>query len=304
MRPVGFSLRQLEYFIAVANTGTMSAAAGQFHVSQSAVSLAVGQMERTLGVQLFLRRRSKGLSLTPAGSQLLTDARRLLEHAGELQASARSLGQELTGRLVVGCFPTLTPFLMGRMLEEFPRRHPGVVVDFLEGSVAQLQDWLLDGRCEAALMYDIGIGPGIRTTVLHRSRPYVLLPAAHRLARRKAVWLRELAAEPLVMIDMPPSEQHLTEMLTNAGVTPHIRHRTTSFESVRSLVARGAGYGLLIQRPALASSYEALPLATLEIRDDIAEVPVLLATPAAGRLTRRAQAFVEFCTDAFASARP
>ncbi len=295
------SLRQLEYFVAAAEAGTMSGAAERFPVSSSAVSLAVAQLERSLGVQLFHRVKAKGLSLTAAGAELLPDARRLLAEAGELEHNARSLGHELKGRLTIGCYPTLTPFLMPRVLDDFPRLHPLVEMRFLEGSVAELQDWLIEGRCEAALMFDIGIRPALERTVLFAIRPQVVLPASHRLAERSAVRLRELADEPMVMIDMPPSEQFFTGLLERADVTPTIVHRTISFEAVRSLVARGLGWSMLIQRPAVDLSYEGLPLVTVPIRDRIDDVEILLVTPP-GRQTRRAVAFGRRCVELFAKA--
>ncbi|MGC9538863.1 LysR substrate-binding domain-containing protein [Streptomyces sp. UG1] len=125
-----------------------------------------------------------------------------------------------------------------------------------------------------------------------------MLAADHQLAGRRVLWLREVLDEPMIMLDMGPSEQYYTTMLRSVGITPAVRHRTASFESVRSLVARGIGWSLLIQRPAIDLSYEALPLATAEIRDDIEEVDVVLAVPAGMRLTRRTRAFVDFCLDA------
>jgi DNA-binding transcriptional LysR family regulator len=131
MKPVAVSLRQLEYFVAAAEAGQMSAAAARFPVSQSAVSVAIAQLERTLGVQLFHRRKARGLSLTPAGTELFTDARRLLEHAVELEASAQTIGQEISGLLKIGCFPTLTPFYMPRVLDAFAQGQQLRVFDFL-----------------------------------------------------------------------------------------------------------------------------------------------------------------------------
>ncbi|HXO55896.1 MAG TPA: LysR family transcriptional regulator, partial [Mycobacterium sp.] len=133
------SLRQLEYFVAVAEQGTMAAAGEHCRISQSAISLAVSQLERVLGVQLFLRQRSKGLTLTNAGRLVLTDARRLLQQTDELQDRARSLGQELSGRLVTGCYATLTPYLLPIIFQAFRKAEPGIEIEFVEGSVAELQ---------------------------------------------------------------------------------------------------------------------------------------------------------------------
>ncbi|WP_028923277.1 LysR family transcriptional regulator [Pseudonocardia acaciae] len=300
MRSTRVTLRQLEYFVAAADTGTMSGAAEGLLISQSAVSLAIAQLERALGAQLFLRHKARGLSLTPAGTHLLVEARRLLEHAGELETSVRSLGQELSGRLTIGSFPTLTPFLMPRILRELPRRHPGVSISFRDGSAAELQEWLLGGLCEVALTYDIGIGPGIATISLYRMRPHILVAADHPLAAHPTVYLREVAEYPAIMIDYPPNEEWFTQLFVRAGITPDVSHRAVDFESVRALVARGIGWSVLAQRPSIEVSYENLPLVMLEIRDEVPDVGVVLATPESARLTQRARAFIDFCRDEFA----
>ena len=289
------TLRQLEYALAVADDGTMAGAAERLHVSQSAVSLAVSDLERVLGVQLFLRRKARGMALTPAGLAVLPEIRSLLAQAGDLHSMARRLGQDVDGTLALGCYTTLTPYLVPRVLGEFPRRHPSVVIDLFEGSVDQVQERLLDGRCEVALMYETGIVPEVATTPLYTLRPCVIVPAGHRLARHDGpIGLVELGDEPMVMPDMPPSEDLFREILGGAGVHPRVAVRTTTAESVRSLVACGAGYSMVLHRPG-PTTYAGLPLVYLEIADDVRGVEIVLAHARSARPTRRARAFGDFC---------
>jgi DNA-binding transcriptional LysR family regulator len=289
------NLRQLDYFVAAAEVGSMSAAAERVHISQSAISVGIAELERRLGVCLLLRRKARGLTLTEAGRLLLPRARALLAGSEELQEGMREMGQQLAGRLMVGCFTTIAPLVLPRLLEGFQTAHPGVSVDFAEGSLGELQHLLFEGRCELALMYDVDIRPGIDREVLYAARPHVLLPAGHRLAGRERIRLADLAGEPMVMLDLPPSMRYFSAVLAGAGVEPVIRHRTSSFEMVRSLVARGVGFSLLIQRPAAEVSYEGRPLVTIPIADDLDPLPVVLAWPADAVPTRRAAAFAEHC---------
>ncbi|MFI6284866.1 LysR family transcriptional regulator [Streptomyces sp. NPDC051018] len=292
---MALSLRQLRYFVAAAEVGTISGAAAREHISQSAVALAIGELERTLGVQLFLRRQAKGLTITHAGLSVLADARPLLAHAEELVSSARHLGGQLSGDLTVGCYTTLAPFLMPSLLEGFAAEHPTVRLSFVEGSQVELQEKLLDGRCEVALLYDLDLQPGVHQETLYHTRPHVVLPGTHALARQASVSLHDLADEPMIMLDYPPSRHYFTQLLESLGVRPVIRHTTSSFETVRSLVARGLGYSLLIQRPASGVSHEGKPLAECPIREQVPDMPVLLAWPARAKLTRRAAALADFC---------
>jgi DNA-binding transcriptional LysR family regulator len=294
-----FSFRQLEYFVTAADEGTMAGAAGRHHISQSAVSLAINELERGLGVQLFMRRKARGIELTGAARELLPEIRRLLAHAAEVQSTARSVGQTVAGDLVLGCYPTLTPFLLPEILRRFPAQHPSVTVRLFEGSVSEMTGRLLDGTCEVALMYDLGIGQEITTTVLYEVRPYVLLAADHRLAVPGAISLADLRDEPMVMLDMPPSATMFREVLAAGGVEPMVRFSSASFESVRSLVASGAGYSLLLQRPSPQATYAGPPLVHREIAEDVRTVDVVLAHARSARLTRRAQSFAEFCRETF-----
>jgi DNA-binding transcriptional LysR family regulator len=292
------TLRQLEYALAVADDGTMSGAAETLNVSQSAVSMAVAGLEQALGVQLFMRRKAKGVTLTGVGRTVLPEIRRLLTQAEDLQSTARGLGQSVGGPLALGCYPPLTPFLVPRILNAFPRRHPLVDIRLFEGSVDELQERLVDGRCEVALMYESGIGPDVTATRLYTLRPYVILPADHRLAREAdAIHLADLRDEPMVMPDMPPSEDLYREILSGAGVEPTVSFTATTAEALRSLVACGVGYSLVLQRPSPATTYAGPPLRYREIADDIRSVDVVLAHAKAARLTSRARAFSDFCRE-------
>src|SRR4051812_21590724 len=127
------NLRQLECFVTAADAGTMTAAAGRLYVSQSAISLAVGQLERSLGSQLFIREKARGLQLTAAGRRLLPEARSLLAHAEEVRSTAEEAGGGLRGSLTVGCFRTAAPFVLPELLETFAIEQPDVELDFVEG---------------------------------------------------------------------------------------------------------------------------------------------------------------------------
>jgi DNA-binding transcriptional LysR family regulator len=289
------SLHRLAYFVTAADIGTMSGAAQHLYVSQSAVSLGIAELERRLGVQLMLRSKAKGLSLTEAGRHLLPRARALLTQAEDLEADVRHERHSIAGRLVVGCFTSIGPFLLPRLLEAFQAAYPEVFLDFIEGSLVELQQSLRDGRCELAMLYDVGIETDIDYEELYGCHPYVLVSPDHPLADKEKIRLSELASHDMIMMDFPPSMQYFNEILVDAGVNPIIRHRTQSFELTRSLVARGFGYSLLIQRPVTDVTYEGRGLRVRSIADDVAPLPVVLAWHAATRLSPRAVAFATFC---------
>jgi DNA-binding transcriptional LysR family regulator len=293
------TVRQLEYLIAVAETGSLTAAAARCHVSQGAISLALSELERVLDLRLVVRSPRRGAALTAAGTRVLADARRVVGAMGELGAEARGLSRHVSGVLTVGCYAPIAPFHLPAAIATFERAHPEVSVRFVEGSLPEIGEDLVAGRCEIAFLYDQDLVPGIATRTLYDLPPKILLSAGHRLRRRRAVALRELAEDPFVLLDVPPSEQYFRSVFAAAGVEMVVTHRARSFELARSLVARGIGYSMTVQQPVVNASYEGLEVVAVELRDTVPTTPVVLGWAAGGPLTRRAQAFAEHCSDLF-----
>ena len=291
------NLRQVECFVAAADAGSMTAAAERLLVSQSAVSLAVAGLEQALGTDLFIRRRGRGLELTAAGRELLLPARNMLADAEAMRAQADAIGHGLSGRLTVGCFGTGAPLVLPALMETFERRHPGMTLDFVEGSTDVLEAALLEGRCEVALMYDVGLHLELEKEPLYSTVPYALFAPEHELAARGSVTLAELAGFDFIALDVQPVHEHQLGLFAHAGVSPQIRYRTSSYELLRSLVARNLGFTLLISRPYGDVSYEGRPLVVVPLSGAVKPVDVMLARAPGVRPTLRAQAFAAHCRE-------
>ncbi|WP_037866152.1 LysR substrate-binding domain-containing protein [Streptomyces sp. NRRL S-1868] len=296
-----FTLVQLRYFLAAAELGSMTAAAAQVNVSQSAVSTAVTHLERELGVQLLIRRHAKGLALTASGERFVHEVREFLARAEELTESARSLGRDPVGELSVGCFTTLAPFSLPRLLRDMAQRYPAVGVSVVEGEMQFLQEALRTGACELALMYDLGLDSDIEGEVLGSAPPYALVPDGHRLAGRGQARFAELAEEPMILLDLPLSRDYFTSLLARAGLTPQVRHRSTSYETVRAMVGAGHGWSLLNQRPVHATTYDGGRAVALALTDPLPALRVVLARMRGSRLTSRARAFASVCRETYRS---
>ena len=281
--------------MAAADAGTMTAAAQRLFVSQSAISLAIAQLERNVGTQLVIRHRARGLELTPSGRRLLPEARSLLAHAEDVRAAAEAEGGELRGPLTVGCFRTAAPFLMPELLERSAAEQPEVSLHFIEGPSDELGAALLEGRCEIAVLYRRDLDDRIATEVLRSMEPYALLSPEHPLADRPSLSLAELAPHPMIMLDVPPSRGYYEDMFRHAGLDLNVRHAASSYELVRSLVGRNLGYALQLSRPLVDRSYEGRPLLQVPLHDDPLQTELVLAWPEGVRLTRRARAFADLC---------
>lgn len=296
MKQSRFSLRQLEYFVAVAEAGTLAKAAVRLHVSQPGLSQSLTDLERALDVQLAVRRKAHGVTLTPTGRQVLHMARELLRRAEDLESVA-SGGDYLSGVLSIGCYVSLAPTALPPLLQEFSTLHPGLELEFVEGTQDVLQRRLLSGELDVAILYDMEVQPEMSRAVIDTKRPHILLPESHRFAGRSAVSLADLAEEPMVLLDAPPSSHNTLGIFERFGVVPDVRYRPTTFELTRALVGRGMGYALLVQRPANERTYEGHRVVVKEIAEQVGDSRVLVVWPKTIRLNRRAQAFVEFCRE-------
>jgi DNA-binding transcriptional LysR family regulator len=293
-----FSLRQLSYLVAVADLGSMTAAAEAEHVSQAAISVGIHDLERRLGVQLLARRPGHGVSLTEAGVDVVADARRVLTAAADVQSSARAPGAELRGTLRLGCYSTLAPLYLPPLHGTFAVQHPAMELSVVEGSQEELRRALTSGTCELAITYDTGLGPGLVTETIRSLRPYALLAADHRLAAQASVTVQELAEDPLVVYSHGPSPGNTEQLFREVGAVPRIVHSSPNIEVVRCLVARGLGWTHLLQRWPLDVSLEGLPLACVPLTGDVPVYRVVAAWPEQDRLSRRAAAVITFLHDA------
>ncbi|MFI9461095.1 LysR family transcriptional regulator [Streptomyces xiamenensis] len=292
---VGFTLVQLRYFLVAAESGSMTAASAELHIAQSAVSTAVYNLERDLQAQLFIRRRGRGLVLTPAGKRLQHQARELLARAREIEGEARGSGGAFSGPVAVGCFVTLAPYHLPALFSECTSRYPGIEIDVVEAEAEQLIQALRAGRIDFALTYDLGLSgdPELRSETIAHAPAYAIVPAGHPLAGRESVELTELAAEPLVLLDLPHSRDYFRALVAATGTEPDVRYRTQSYETVRSMVAQGLGYSVLNQRPATSQTYGGGEVVALPLRDGRPPLEVKLVYVDSVAQTARTRAVME-----------
>jgi DNA-binding transcriptional LysR family regulator len=293
MASLPFTLRQLEYFDTIASEGSLAGAAERCHVSASALALAIDDLEHHLAQQLFVRRKGRGVTLTAAGARLLTTARGVLAHAEALAGEASEAAGSLTGRFAIGCFSTLAPFFLPGIMDGFGRRHPGLALEFSEASAPELDDLLLQGRVDVALLYAVDVSPQLVFDPVHAYRPHVVLAARHALAGGVSARLADLAAEPLILLDMHPARRNTEQIFAALGLAPRVGHVTTSFELARCLAGRGLGYSVLFQKPAPSTTYDGQPVATLPIEEDLPPTVVGLARPAGALPSARYAALLE-----------
>lgn len=250
-------LRQLRYFVAVAEELHFRRAAARLHISQPPLSQQIRALEDELGFALLTRTRRR-VELTAAGAAFLRDARALLGELEGAVATARRIDAGQTGRLRVNFVGSALFSIVPGAVERFRRARPGVELELRErATVDQL-------RAVRAGVADVGlVRPPIEDdgelhaqTVL-RERTVAALPTGHALAGLSRVPLRRLAAEPLVLF---PRDQAtgfhdlLIDSLAGAGVAPRVIQYAPEMLTIIGLVAAGTGVSLVpasVQRLAL-----------------------------------------------------
>jgi DNA-binding transcriptional LysR family regulator len=296
-----FTLRQLEYVVAAAETGSVTLAAARVHASQPTVSAAIAGVEQALGMQLFVRRHAQGLSVTPAGQEFVREAGSLLRHAAELDEIAVRLRDEVSGPLGVGCLVTLAPLIAPRLCGSFEQRHPAARVELAESGQDELLARLRDGSLAVGLTYDLGLAGDIEFEQLAELPPVALFAASHPLAVKRSVTLERLAKEPLVLLDLPLSRDYFRSLFAKRGLEPVVARRSPHMEVVRALVGNGFGYSLVNARPSNDRALDGAQLAIVPISGAHRPMRLGIATLRGLRRSRAATAFREHCRTQAAS---
>ncbi|MBE66693.1 MAG: LysR family transcriptional regulator [Gammaproteobacteria bacterium] len=248
-----FSLRQLQYFAAVAEYGSFRQAAFRLEITQPTLSHQVATMERALKVQLFERTR-KGINTTPQGRELLLSARRVLEEAQGFTTQAALLSGGGIGTYRLGVTPTLGPYLLPHILNPIHNNHVDLKLYVRENPPSELETGLINGQHDLILTTLPIMSSELIVAPLFREPLKLALARDHRLADRLIINRGDLLGEPVLTI----SEHHLfhrqiTELCEEVGAPVLRDYEGTSLDTLRQMVVMGMGVAFL---PALYAKSE------------------------------------------------
>jgi DNA-binding transcriptional LysR family regulator len=292
-----FTLKQLEYFVAAGETGSITLASERVHISQPSISAAITQIEQEFGFQLFLRHHAQGLSLTPQGAHFLREAKNLLLQAEELNATASALSGRIAGPLTIGCPVTLYPLIVPELIQAFRSRFEEVRIEAVAGNRTELFAGLRRGDIAMALGYDMGVAPDILFEPLADLPPFIFVAAGHPLAGHGTVPLKAMAEEPFLLLDLPFSRDYFLSLFHQQELQPRIIGGFEHMDTIRGLVARGNGFGISNIRPRNTASLDGLPLAYLTMHGPARPLSLGLASLKGMRRTRTADAFATLCRE-------
>ncbi|GGF12473.1 LysR family transcriptional regulator [Youhaiella tibetensis] len=288
---MAFTIRQLQYFIAVAEQGTVSGAAQTLSISQSAVTEAIKDLEQDLGVELFERHR-RGLSITQKGHQFMRHATRILASVSDARRSFTDEEEPASGLLHLGVTSLVAGYVLSDLLARYRRAFPSVEVTAIEDNGDYLEHLLIGGELDVAVMVISNLRDRVALQAeIFETSPYRLwLPLGHRLGGADIINVADIASEPLIMLTVDETEEYTGKLLGALGARPHVAFRTRSVEAVRSLVATGAGIALL---PDLIYRPWSLEGDRIESRDIAGSLPVVQV----GMVWRRGSALPQAARD-------
>jgi DNA-binding transcriptional LysR family regulator len=243
---VSFSLRQIRYFVGVAEAGSVSGAAHELSVSQSTITEALQDLERDLGFPL-IERHARGVRLTLKGQQFLRHARKIMADIADARRALTEDATPAVARIDVGVTPLVAGYVLADLLARFRRAFPQVAVTVTEDNRDYLEHLLVGGELDLAVVVLAGVPvmQGLQAEVIEASRSRVWLPLGHRLAGYETISLADIAREPQVLLSVDEIAERVESQMRRLGHRPTVSFRTRSVEAVRSLVATGAGVAVL-----------------------------------------------------------
>lgn len=286
-------LKQLDYFVHVADASSFSKAAQLLSVAQPALSRQIRTLEVELRQTLFLR-NGRGVTLTPPGVRLLAHARGILQQVERVRAELDESRNAPVGRVAVGVPPSVSRVLSGPLVAEFRARFPRADMSIAEGLTVHILEWLALGRVDVGIVYNPPASPAVELRPFVEQQLYLIGPKRARPGDRGgSVELRELPTYPLII----PSRPHTIRMLVDSrlsalGLKAAVALEIDGIRAILDLVQRGHGYAVL-PRHALIEAGPGAKLTARPIVQPALRSVMAVATSAQRPLTRMAQETIE-----------
>ena len=240
-------LRQLRYFLAVAEELHFTRAAERLGITQPPLSQQIQRLESDLGIALFTR-DNRGVTLTEAGKALTDGARRTVAEAERARAEVERVARGEVGELTIGTVSSAWYVLLPRVLRSFRRHYQDVNILANSMSTTEQVNRVLTGAVDVALLRNPIDEPTVNTEVVIPDTLMIAMPEGHRLATRNQVELSELADEMLVILPRrysPTGYDQITQMCLEAGFQPRIFQETIEINAVIGLVIAGMGISII-----------------------------------------------------------
>ncbi len=240
-------IRQLRYFITVAEELNFARAAKRLAMAQPPLSQAIRNLETELGVELFDRTR-RPIALTRAGRALLAEALPIIDQIAYVVEATRRAGASKGGHLEIGAVSAAQLGVLPRLLSVFHTAYPDVQLGIDDITSSRQLRAIREGRIDIGFIHSPAYDPMLETRIVHREGLSLILPARHRLSSLPSIELSELGSETFIMFDRaesPALYDQITGLCRAAGFRPRIRQHVNRFTAIISLVAVGVGVAVV-----------------------------------------------------------
>lgn len=294
---IRFTFRQLEYFVAVGEAGSISMASEKVNVSSPSISAAISHLEKEFGLPLFVRQHAQGLSLTSAGRRMMDEARLILAAGESMSDLASDLSGSIRGPLSIGCLLTFAQMVLPAIRRSFVQTHPEVRITQHELNQAEVFSALRRAEIDVALTYDLDVPTDLRFVPLLQLPTFVVVNEDHPLADADELTVEALAGHEMILLDLPVSADYFLSCFAGTGIRPVIAERTRDMAVMRSLVANGFGYSIASVRPFSDRSPDGKPLKFIPLRGGVRDMRMGLLMSREGSGTSVQRAFAAHCRD-------
>jgi len=244
------NFNQLRNFYQVAKNLNFTVAATKLYITQPAVSAQVKLFEDYCNLKLF-KRKGRKIYLTDEGKALYDYARKIFEYEREIESAIEDMRELKRGILRLGTTKTYARFFMPSLISTFHEAYPHIKINLDEGSSLNMANSLLDFRNELAIIVKIEENPDICFIPFSQEEVLVILSPDHKLAGKKALSIKDLAREPIIMREKGSGTRKLvTELFAQKGLIPNILMETSNTEFIKQLVQRGDGISFLVKAAA------------------------------------------------------
>jgi LysR family nitrogen assimilation transcriptional regulator len=279
--------REIRYFVQVANAGSFSLAAKELRVAQPALSRQIRKLEQELGVDLLVR-HGRGVRLTGAGSVLLERSEQMIHFLRQTGDAVKTSANLVSGHVGLGLPPAAGLLLASPIVRTFQREFPQVALHVRDGISNLLQEWLLDGRVDVAVLYNPPPMDALQSeVVLHEHMVVVEPPDGTRRSSRArpqigTCRIRDLADMPLIMPSLPHNNRRIAEQAAlQHGVHLRVKLEVDSVSLAKAMVKNGLGCTIL----AYNAVHNEVQRGELKMR--VIERPALMSTVAVAVLRER-----------------
>src|SRR5512145_1781377 len=237
-------LSQIEAFVEVARTRTVSRAADALFVTQPALTARLQRLEAELDTKLFVR-TPRGMKLTEAGDAFLPHAVKALDSLADGRRIVNAYERGGAGRLALGAAPAISTYVLPGILKRFATSHPRVSVSVRTGHSEEVLELVLREQVDIGLVRELR-HPDIVSTPLYEDRVILVVEPGHRFAGRSRIRLDEISREQLVLFDRTSSYSELTNaVFRGAGVRPEGVMELDNIDAAKKMVQQGFGVALI-----------------------------------------------------------